>query len=256
MRRALALLVLVAACSTNGADTPKAAPVATNAATNAATTTTTVKRIDYKAQYLRLITAPNAALDKYNAATAKLGANAPIADYKARAKVDKVARRIERVLRAEPRVAGGGWLLSGVLDPDLHVRDIDIDALVADAIDRGVVPIESSTALELKLIKRDAPLQVYPMVASAAFMEGPDNADRLAEALRRKAKPLARAGAAGYETHLVLLQWALGSTEHWRRLLDENPIESTHPQYLWVIDFFPRASLTCLSAPTASQLGR
>ena len=109
-----------------------------------------------------------------------------------------------------------------------------------------------SVEVELKRISFGGGLRVYPLYAGPTeFVRGPENVERLWSVLDRKAATLERAGGAGFETHLVLLQWALGETEHWKGLLRERP-PADHPQFLWVVDFFPAPpSLTRLLPPSA-----
>jgi hypothetical protein len=55
-------------------------------------------------------------------------------------------------------------------------------------------------------------------------------------ALTRKLDTMRRAGDAGYETHLAVVHWLLGTTHSWRQSLAEEPPEAVHPQHIWAVD--------------------
>jgi len=76
-----------------------------------------------------------------------------------------------------------------------------------------------------------------------------ENAERLASALSRKAEVLKRAAQVGCETHLVLIQSALGSTDHWIRMLADSGALPL-PHFLWVIDLSADPSLGDLAVPS------
>jgi hypothetical protein len=78
--------------------------------------------------------------------------------------------------------------------------------------------------------------RVYSSLGAAEFDLGPLSQQRLADAIARKLEPMARAGEAGYETHLAVIHWALGSTASWRQYLADHPPTFTHPQFIWAID--------------------
>jgi hypothetical protein len=165
-----------------------------------------------------------------------------------RAAIDRLCRKLERLIRQRSPGERSSFVLSGVIESRARVNDLDLDTLVTAALANGTSAPSTSQVTELKRISRGgvAP-RVYPLFASAAFVEGPENEARLRSALGRKARTLGQAGEAGYETHLVLLQWALGSTEHWRRLIREDPPTGPDPKFVWVVDFFP-------DPPTLSRL--
>jgi hypothetical protein len=78
--------------------------------------------------------------------------------------------------------------------------------------------------------------RIHWSVAAAEMELGEPSRDRFARAITRKLSPMARAGGAGYETHLAVIHWMLGSTASWRHYLEANPPTFMHPQYIWAID--------------------
>jgi hypothetical protein len=168
-----------------------------------------------------------------------------------RAAIDQLCRKLEGLIRQRSPGERSSFVLSGVIESRARVNDLDLDALVTAGLASELSAPSTSQAAELKRISRDgAAPRVYPLFASAAFVQGPENEERLRSALGRKALALGRGGEAGYETHLVLLQWALGSTKHWRGLLSKDPLTAPHPQFVWSLDFFPDPpSLTRLVPP-------
>jgi len=97
------------------------------------------------------------------------------------------------------------------------------------------VPVDEAVSLHYVFDQRD--LQVVSMRGGPGEWEGgPESQARLREAIESKTTTMARAGATGYQTHLVMVHSILGSTHSWREYLAENPLEGPHPQHIWAVD--------------------
>jgi hypothetical protein len=65
---------------------------------------------------------------------------------------------------------------------------------------------------------------------------GPESEARFRKALDSKLDTMRRAGDTGYETHLVIIHWIIGTTHTWRQSLAENPPGGPHPHHIWAVD--------------------
>ena len=104
-------------------------------------------------------------------------------------------------------------------------------------------------------------IKIYTAQSSAEFELGPQSQERLRLALERKQATMEKAGAAGYETHLAVIHWMLGSTASWRIFLDAHPLTAPHPQNVWTIDLNAtqgrppgRTAVECLHRRTSESL--
>ena len=86
-------------------------------------------------------------------------------------------------------------------------------------------------------------LQVDAMPMAPEFEVGPARLRRFTLALERKRDCMTRAGQAGYETHLAVVPWLLGSTAAWVQHLRAAPLGWEHPQNLWAVNVYQRAGV-------------
>ncbi len=178
----------------------------------------------------------------------EITAAADESEIRVRAQIEDLCTQIEqRISETDPHAAGW-YVLEGIISEQTQPREFNVEHLALSRLPHSPrTALDLPDDVELRLINSEKSLRVFPLFASAAFTEGPDNETRFRAAIGRKQKTLQRAADAGYETHLILMQWVLGSTEHWQRILAETPLETTLPQFLWVVDFFPDPpSLRCL----------
>jgi GNAT superfamily N-acetyltransferase len=152
-----------------------------------------------------------------------------------------LARRVETFARDRNAAFTGLYAMSVRLDPKARAKDYAVDVL-ADALARchrggidATVPVDEAVSFHYVADQPD--LAVLSMRGGPGEWEGgPESQARLREAIESKAPTMTRAGEAGYETHLVIVHWVLGSTHSWREYLAENPPDSPHPQHIWAVD--------------------
>jgi hypothetical protein len=153
---------------------------------------------------------------------------------------DALCTRLQAtVAREHPAISGRYVVTAGLAR---RAKDHDERALI-DAIVRcwrggysSSVELSAGVTVQ-NLTAHDAVgFRVYHAVSSAEFDLGPASQGRFARAIARKLDTLARAGDAGYETHLAVIHWAMGGTGAWRQYLADNPPAFTHPQHIWAVD--------------------
>ncbi len=120
-------------------------------------------------------------------------------------------------------------------DPEEFISAIE---QCADAGQHRTVSIGRDVSVSNATAPREgqADLRIYSSFAAAEFELGEPARRRFAAAVARKHKTMTRAGDAGYETHLAVIHWVLGSTQAWREVLIETPPTALHPQQIWAID--------------------
>lgn len=88
----------------------------------------------------------------------------------------------------------------------------------------------------------DGHCEVLALPAAAEFERGPEGVERFVRAVDRKAECMSLAGAAGFETHLAVVPWLLGSPRAWIDHLRREPLAREHPQNIWAVDLFRRST--------------
>jgi hypothetical protein len=82
----------------------------------------------------------------------------------------------------------------------------------------------------------DEPLKIVVVPQPPGEWEGgPESVERFRRVVDGNTPKLERAGRDGYETHLLVVHWLLGSTGTWREWLRTHPPVS-HPQFIWAVD--------------------
>lgn len=88
----------------------------------------------------------------------------------------------------------------------------------------------------------DGPVEIWALPVAAEFERGPEGIERFVKAIERKQDCMRRAGAAGFETHLAVVPWLLGSPGAWIDHLRNEPLVLEHPQNIWVVDLYRRST--------------
>jgi hypothetical protein len=154
----------------------------------------------------------------------------------------RFVKQIETEMRlSDPTLRG--WFTINV-DPEYTTWPSDFDKADFVSAVRTVTPRPSGLPVHLDdgvtVSNFTRPpvseLRVTPTFSSGEFELGQRSRGRFARAIERKLGTMEKAGATGYETHLAIIHWALGSTASWRQFLIEQPPTFDHPQFIWAVD--------------------
>jgi hypothetical protein len=153
---------------------------------------------------------------------------------------DRLCVRVQGAVREQHPAVVGRYTVGFDTGIAARMKDQKIDELVgavASCDTHGVgsrVDLASGVTVRHTEVAPD--LTVEPYRVSSDWELGPSSQLRFAKALTSKGETLARAGAAGYETHLAVIHWSLGNSAGWRQWLAEHPPAGGHPQNIWAVD--------------------
>lgn len=153
---------------------------------------------------------------------------------------DRLCNRVEAAVHRDHPSLVGRYTVGFDTGIAARMKDQKIDDLVGAIAICGARGVGSRVELPGGVTVRraeDGPeLTIQPYRVAANWELGPTSHTRFAKAVASKADTLARAGAAGYETHLAVIHWTLRSAAGWSQWLAANPPEGSHPCNIWAID--------------------
>jgi hypothetical protein len=124
-----------------------------------------------------------------------------------------------------------------------RANDYAADALaraVAECFNDGVGSIARSddTVVRFRYFRDQPDLVVASGPTLWEFEGAPESEARFRRALADNVAKMAKAGDAGYETHLAVVPWFFDEAHTWRQSLAENPPEGPHPQHIWAVELY------------------
>jgi hypothetical protein len=156
---------------------------------------------------------------------------------------DVLCERVQATVRADHPEIVGRYVINAEPRVSRRANRQDLDGLVnaivktARAGNGSRVTIGRGTDVHNWTIPGEIDdLCVYATQAAGEFELGPENKARFERALADNMKKMTTAGNAGYETHLAIVHWMLGSTHSWRRFIEMDPPTFDHPQHVWAVD--------------------
>jgi hypothetical protein len=180
------------------------------------------------------------------------------------AAVEEQCEKASRKIRAAaPDLRGFVRLIGSVTPGKGTVKAIDFDQLAALAAEvarnRGQVDIAGGmtgggyTLSYLGL--DDQPFQLIPITGDLMAWTQDRQAVQLHDALESNRAKFEDAKLAGYETHLILVEWALGASHGWTTEVTANPLADAPADYIWSADLATPAALGVLH-PLPARLPR
>jgi hypothetical protein len=153
----------------------------------------------------------------------------------------KLATDVETAAQQRDPTITGMYAMAARLSGNPRAKNYEPDALagvVRDCFDAGLgATVEVDDVVSFRYVWDQAELVVASVRGWAGEWEGgPESEARFRRALDSKVGVMRRAGAAGYETHLAVIHWILGTTHSWRQSLAEKPPVAPHPEHIWAVD--------------------
>jgi hypothetical protein len=153
---------------------------------------------------------------------------------------DRLCGRVEAAVQRDHPELGGRYTVGFDTGITARMKDQKIDALVGAITTCHIRGVGSRVDLGGGVTVRhaeDGPvLTIQPYRVAPNWELGPASHSRFAKAIASRSDALARAEAAGYETHLAVIHWTLRSAAGWRQWLADNKAEGSNSQNIWAID--------------------
>jgi hypothetical protein len=150
-----------------------------------------------------------------------------------------LAAKVKVAVGCEYPAVTGFYVIAPARRDKQRAKDRNVDTLagaVAGCFDGGVRASVVVEDVQLDYIQGRPDLLVESAYAVAEPEEGTESQARFRQALTTNVAKMRNAGEAGYETHLAVIHWVIGTTDGWRLSLAQNPPDETHPQYIWAVD--------------------
>lgn len=153
---------------------------------------------------------------------------------------DRLCERVQGAVRAQHPALGGRFTVGFDTGVAARMKDQKIDELVGAVVNcdtQGIgARVDLASGVTVRHTDDGSELTVQPYRVATTWELGPSSQTRFAKTVASTSDTLARAGAAGFETHLAVIHWTLGNAAGWRQWLAENPPEGGHPQNIWAVD--------------------
>jgi hypothetical protein len=137
---------------------------------------------------------------------------------------------VEATVRRRNAAVTGAYAMTVRRAGNPRANDYEAAALAGklrQCYEAGVrTEVSVDQAVSFRYVCESPDLVVEAVRSAWEFEGGPENEARLRKALEAKIPTMRRAGEAGYETHLAVVHWVLGSTHGWRQFLAENALEA------------------------------
>jgi hypothetical protein len=150
-----------------------------------------------------------------------------------------LAANVKAAVRREYPAVTGFYVIAPRQRDKRRAKDRKVGTLagaVAGCFYDGVGAKVVVDDVQLDYIQGRPGLLVESAYAIGEPEDGSESQIRFRKALTSNVAKMRKAGEAGYETHLAVIHWMLGTTHGWRRSLAQNPPEAPHPQHIWAVD--------------------
>jgi hypothetical protein len=152
-----------------------------------------------------------------------------------------LAARVEATVRKQDPTITGMHAMAVSLNRHPRAKNYKVGVLagaVAECFTAGIGrTVTVDEAVSLRYLGEQPELVVASIRGGPGEWEGGTESEaRFRNALDSKLDTMRRAGDAGYQTHLVIIHWVLGTTDTWRQSLAEDPPGAPHPQNIWAVD--------------------
>jgi hypothetical protein len=156
----------------------------------------------------------------------------------------KLATHVQAAVQQQYPTVTGWYTMAVPRTGNPKAKKYDAETLadkVSECFDAGMrMEIAVDQAVKFRYVYERRDLVVDAVRSSWEFEGGPENEARFRTALEAKIPTMRRAGEAGYETHLAVVHWVLGSTHGWRESLTKDPPDAPYPEHIWAIDLNAR----------------